>query len=341
MRKFLLFIAALCCAAMVNAKIYEGKIGDNLTYSFDTKVGELIIDGTGPMYDYSSTLKTPFISQTYNGYNLGDLIKTIRIWSGATTLGAYALGEIEATSISIPSTVTEFKKGALYKCINLQSVSLPMGLEKIGDNAFSGCSSLTEIYIWGSVTEIGNSVFEKCTALENIEVSENNEHFISYDGVLYTRDNALKRVPIGKQLTSYTVVAGTEIIYGYAFDGCASLQSIILPASVDTLNYNVFMGCTSLTSITCYATTPPQVYKGTFSGIDSSITIYVPKGAKAAYEAADYWNAFPIVELDDQEGITSPSLQGRSGEASKSIKDGQLLIERNGKTYNAQGAEIK
>ena len=41
------------------------------------------------------------------------------------------------------------------------------------------------------------------------------------------------------------------------------------------------------------------------------------------------------------QGIESPSLQGRSGEASKVIRDGQLLIERNGHTYNALGAEIR
>ena len=341
MRKVLLFIAAISCAAMVNAEIYEGKIGDNLTYTFNTEVGVLNIDGTGPMYNYSTSWNTPFISQTYNGDNLGNLIKTIHIWSGATTIGAYALGEIKATSISIPSTVTEIKEGALSECINLQSVSLPMGLEKIGNYAFSECSSLTEIYIWGSVTEIGSSVFDKCTALESIDVSENNEHFISHDGVLYTRDNALKRYPIGKQLTSYTVVDGTEIIYGKAFADCVSLQSIIFPASVNKINRLAFDGCTGITSLTCYATTPPQVFSTTFKGLDSSVTIYVPKGAKADYEAAGYWNAFPIVELDDQEGIESPVTDNPSPVTHKTIKDGQLVIEKNGKTYNALGAEIK
>jgi hypothetical protein len=46
-------------------------------------------------------------------------------------------------------------------------------------------------------------------------------------------------------------------------------------------------------------------------------------------------------ELTIANDLIGSSLQGRSGEASKSIKNGQLLIERNGKTYNAQGAEIK
>lgn len=41
------------------------------------------------------------------------------------------------------------------------------------------------------------------------------------------------------------------------------------------------------------------------------------------------------------EGIESPSLQGRSGEASKVLRNGVLLIEKNGKTYNVLGTRVK
>ena len=42
-----------------------------------------------------------------------------------------------------------------------------------------------------------------------------------------------------------------------------------------------------------------------------------------------------------KEDITSPSLQGRSGEASKVLRDGQLLILRGDKTYTVTGIEVK
>ena len=41
------------------------------------------------------------------------------------------------------------------------------------------------------------------------------------------------------------------------------------------------------------------------------------------------------------EGIESPSLQGRSGEASKFIQDGQLFILRGDKLFNAIGTQVK
>lgn len=39
--------------------------------------------------------------------------------------------------------------------------------------------------------------------------------------------------------------------------------------------------------------------------------------------------------------IETPSLQGRSGEPHKRLVNGQLLIEKNEKIYNAQGAEVR
>lgn len=45
-----------------------------------------------------------------------------------------------------------------------------------------------------------------------------------------------------------------------------------------------------------------------------------------------------VQPYEEQQNIDSPSLQGRG---KKLIKDGQLLIDRNGKTYNALGTEIQ
>ena len=50
-----------------------------------------------------------------------------------------------------------------------------------------------------------------------------------------------------------------------------------------------FMNCKSLTKLTCLKTTPPTAEANTFNGIKEKATLYVPKGAKAAYEAAANW----------------------------------------------------
>ena len=81
-----------------------------------------------------------------------------------------------------------------------------------------------------------------------------------------------------------------------------------------------------------------------FQGVSRDIRVYVPDEAIEDYRDTNSWgnyftNILPLSQM--HEAIESPSLQGRSGEATKTIRNGQLFIELNGKTYNAQGAQVK
>ena len=75
-----------------------------------------------------------------------------------------------------------------------------------------------------------------------------------------------------------------------------------------------------------------------FSFFSSSNAIY-PSNVSEVYSMGMAVRL--VTPYEDHEGITSPSLQGRSGEASKVLRNGVLYIKRNGKTYNAQGAEVR
>ena len=82
-----------------------------------------------------------------------------------------------------------------------------------------------------------------------------------------------------------------------AFENC-NLTSIIIPNSVTSIGFSAFENCSSLTSVTVMMETPIAIYNGTFTN-STNATLYVPKGCKAAYEAADYWKEFKeIVEME-------------------------------------------
>ena len=67
-------------------------------------------------------------------------------------------------------------------------------------------------------------------------------------GVLYSPDG--KRLLGGnKEITSYTIKEGTEVICNFAFGWCTSLQSIVIPDSVTEIGKEAFYGCSSLQSI--------------------------------------------------------------------------------------------
>ena len=130
-----------------------------------------------------------------------------------------------------------------------------------------------------SVTNIGEGLLYQCPLLKEIKCE--NEAFSAVDGVLYTADSkTLVRYPCAKDAESFTI-----------------------PSTVTTISKWAFEGACHLNSITFETTASPVVEEMAFENVDISlITLYVPKGCKAAYTAADYWKGFKeIVEVNSEQ----------------------------------------
>ena len=67
-----------------------------------------------------------------------------------------------------------------------------------------------------------------------------------------------------------------------------------------TIGQRAFMGNRSLVKITCMSATPPTLQSQTFAGVWNSSTktvvLYVPKGAKKAYQTDEYWGKFKEIK---------------------------------------------
>ena len=139
----------------------------------------------------------------------------------------------------------------------------------IGSSAFSFCRDLTSVIIPGSVSAIGYQAFFGCTSLNSISIPR-----------------------------------GVTTIGGSAFQNCTNLVSVSLPYSVTSIDNNIFRGCNSLTSVAVDIQEPLAISSYDISNL-ANATLYVPKGSKAAYEAADYWKEFKeVVEFTNDEEIT-------------------------------------
>ena len=127
-----------------------------------------------------------------------------------------------------------------------------------------------------------------------------------------------------------------------------------LGANVEFVHMTAFSGCPNIQTVTVEATTPPEVSneKGGYSpdewnGFDpTEKTLYVPfsedHSVLAAYQDATGWKLFgTILEKSEEPTSIAPLTPNPSPLTHKLLRDGILLIERNGKTYNAQGAEVK
>jgi len=232
-------------------------------------------------------------------------------------------------SLTIPSSVTSIGYRAFTFCRGLTSLTIPSSVTSIGDEAFLGCSGFPSLTIPSSVTSIGNGAFSK-SGLTSIVVEDGNTVYDSRNNcnaIIRTSDNTLlagcknSEIPLGvtsigdmafswSGLTSLTIPSSVTSIGNNAFDGCSGLTSLTIPSSVTSIGDNAFYSCSGLTSVIVGWDSPLVIGNSVFSSSNNqNVTLYVPKGTKAAYEAAAVWQNFGDIKekLDKSDGAVSDS----------------------------------
>ena len=81
-------------------------------------------------------------------------------------------------------------------------------------------------------------------------------------------------------------------------DGCSSLRQLTLPSNMAELFGGIFGGCNmiNVTSLIADPSTVPFSQYAFDSEVYETVTLYVPAGTKALYEAADGWKLFLHIE---------------------------------------------
>ena len=134
-----------------------------------------------------------------------------------------------------------------------------IGVEK---KAFESIRNLTKIILPPTITTLDENAFYFCYAQEII-------------------------IPEG--ITSFPKDA---------FYYCWKLLTMTIPASVESIGNHAFYNCNKLKVLIVHSPSPATVTENTFEKCDDAI-LYVPKGSKDAYKAADYWKEFKeIIELE-------------------------------------------
>lgn len=162
------------------------------------------------------------------------------------------------TSIILPSTVTYIRNRAFKNCSSLTYVDLGEITTLWGSDIFDGCTSLESIILPPTLTGINNDAFRgsnfkkiaTCSQSSKIEVvtggrkiiyDPNDYYLTSHDknGILYTAD---KKKLIFAQINceNFQINPNTTIIGSNAFAFCTKLQSITIPQTISTIEFNAF-----------------------------------------------------------------------------------------------------
>lgn len=295
----------------------------------------------------------------------------IDIPNSVTNIGNYAFSSCTSlTDLVIPSNVESIGSKAFFNCSALISVTIGAGVTSIGESAFQRCSALTSVTceaVNPPTSEYG--IFGECLELahiyvpaESVEAYKTATNWSVYEAIIeairpsWLRDGdewdeATKTLTVNSnpeegayqyntEIEHVIISEGVTSVGSSAFYYCTNLTTIELPGSMENIGDYAFQGCPAIVSVTCEALTPPTMGDGVFFDSSALEHIYVPAWAVDAYQAADEWSAYAsaIEPIPGTEAIEDIRVDGKTV---KTIVNGQLILERNGKTYNALGTEIK
>ena len=319
------------------------------------------VDLGNPIYDSRNNCNA--IIETRSNSLLYGCKNTV-IPNTVTTIGDFAFFRADFTSIQIPNSITRIGVDAFYYCTKLKTITIPSSVNSIDFAAFYGCSGLTSVTslpktppaIESSVFEYTNScpiyVPEQSVAayktaeywsgyasrIQAIPRSNNQIYYTSTDGGIVQPTFSV----CSSKLLSNEYVDGEGVmtfdgeiteIKSYAFSGCSTLSSIILPNEVSSLGDGALMYCPNLTSITIPSNVtnigseafyncsrletiyllpvnPPTLG---YAAFPYSSIIYVPRGKKNDYKTANGWSDYAnqICEEDEVTQIQYTSSDNR------------------------------
>ena len=157
-------------------------------------------------------------------------LKSVLLPEGLASIGERAFSYCESLeTIELPDSVTHLGDGVFYNCRALRQVRLPGNLEAIGESMFYDCSSLKAIDLPETIKTIGSHAFCGCAFQE------------------FTVPSSIEAIEIGtfdrcKNLRRVTVSEGIKTIDGFAFGECSSLETIILPSSLQDMHMLAMYG---------------------------------------------------------------------------------------------------
>lgn len=282
-------------------------------------------DGEGNRYHVlatsGSTLKAELTFLAQDSTNAtqysGELVvpKSVRGGMPAKTYQVTALSQYACiycnalTSVTLPEGVTSIGYAALSDCPQLQSLQLPSTLTTLSDWACYGDSALRKVTLPEATRRVGACAFAFCTSLDSLAFGN-----------------------------------ATRAVSAQAFYYCSSLTEVRLPWTVDQIGEFAFAYCTNLQRIEVEGR-PVAITPDVFEGVDvSNCTLVVPSDMVEAYQEAEVWCDFNIVDggyLDleqPEEELSEPLFRYRL-EGQRLVVE--VLADAPALLYNVRGERLR
>ena len=187
--------------------------------------GEYIIRSNGT-YTFTAVEGNNNISVVFSLIETNSKDFTFSIENGQAIITGYQCSTIEIPSpVVIPDTVVS--EGTTYNVTG------------IADYAFSNLE-VTSLKLGKNISSVTSLAFANMTYFTEFEVDEENQTFFAEDGLLYSKNNELVRVPLNYQNKTLTIKEGITALADYSVSNVLSIEKVVLPSSLKTIGNYAF-----------------------------------------------------------------------------------------------------
>ena len=310
-----------------------------------TSIGSSAFEGC------SNITSVTWNAKNCNSYNFGSQVTSFEFGNEVEVIpSSLCKGMEKLTSITIPNSVKTIGASAFKGCIRLGKVSLGKNLETIGANAFAECTRLYDIYVYATYPPFTE---ESSFANYNVYVYIPCEYQRDYTlDVVWGKFKFIECISSDNVTTDEIVITPSDNEANVTWptvSGAASYELVIKDKDGNIVCTLIFNANGQLTSIAFNAPSrngvPAQTQNAGFSftitGLDSGTGYDLTLTAKNNSGNAIQTETISFVTTGGNISTDMNQVQSDEVQSAKVIKDGQVLILRNGKTYTMQGQEVK
>lgn len=198
--------------------------------------------------------------------------------------------------VSLPTDAVIISGNAFANCSRLESIIIPPGVKVIGASAFYGCSSLKKVIVPEGAVGIERLAFGNCLSLADVAIPDSVTYLASGTGGVTNMSNcaflgceSIRRVSLPSRYAlrdvfpdSYdkiqTVVFSDALstVGASMLKGCEALESIVIPASVTSIDSGAFAKLSKLKNVT-FLGDAPDFGEDVFYGTPRKLTLTVPE----------------------------------------------------------------
>ena len=299
-------------------------------------------------------------------------LTSVTISNSVTSIGNSAFyGCTGLMSVIIGNGVTSIGVDAFNGCIGLVSVTIPNSVTYIGNNAFYRCTGLTNVVLGSSVKILERSSFAYCSSIKTITcysqrpptVTQYALYGLDYSTIVYVPVDYLDTYKMHDTWGLYDVRpidAEKEEVDAVEVETSESAASIAWPQVSGAYTYElvikdkdgnivctlVFNAQGQLLSIKFNAPSQNGAPQHTQAAGFAFTVTGLDAGTNYSYSITSKNESGTILNVEEgtfrtQSYEAVDEVSDGQSRGTKFFRDGQILIEKNGKTFDLRGQEVR